>query len=333
MRFIPPLFLVSYFLNKALGSQNRFARFVDYRLPALFDRIASLFTQSADISITWAWAGLETIRKMKGKKGIAIVEECGSCNRFQNQLLSAEYARLGLLYETQTPEFIVEMELKEIALADYILCPSNHVAQSFISQGIPKEKCVIIPYGVNLDLFKKVDVPEKRFQILFVGTIGVRKGLVYLFKALEILQGEKGIDCLLIGKVEDAFMPVFQQYRHLFSHIGRVEHHQLSDYYNKASVFVFPSLDEGMAYVQLEAMACGLPVICTPNSGGDSVIEEGEHGYIVPIRDELAIAGRIRQLKNDPENTSRMGLNAAKRAGEFSWDAYGDKLAAFIRSL
>jgi glycosyltransferase involved in cell wall biosynthesis len=333
IKFLPPLFAVSYLLNKLGLNNSRVTRFVNYTLPVWYDKIASLFIGSSTISITWAWAGLATIRKIKAKGGIAIVEECGSCNLTQNKILDSEYYSLGLTFNQKTPNFIIERELKEVSLADYVLCPSRHVAASFVDAGIPKEKCIIIPYGANLTLFKPTLLEKQEFLILFVGTIGVRKGLIYLFKALESLNRQHSLKCILIGSVEEKFEQIMDQYSTLFKHIPRVPHHQLVKYYNQASVFVLPSLDEGMAYVQLEAMACGLPVICTPNSGGDSVINDGTNGFIVPIRDDVAIAEKIKYLYLHPSQCQRMGRNAAEKAREFSWDNYGDKLATFIHTL
>src|SRR5829696_10245901 len=95
--------------------------------------------------------------------------------------------------------------------------------------------------------------------------------------------------------------------RHIwYVHIPNVPHKELVNYYNEASVFVFPSLDEGMALVQLEALACGVPVICTPNSGGDSVVEEGREGFVVPIRNSTLLASRLRSLLEDPNLVKQM---------------------------
>jgi glycosyltransferase involved in cell wall biosynthesis len=331
--FLPPFFALSHFLEKLKIRSNRLNRSLNYQLPLLYDMLAAKFINKSSISITWAWAGLATIKKIKAKGGIAIIEECGSCNLFQNRLLEEEYNALGLEFKNRTPEFIVTRELEEIRIADYVLCPSMHVAQSFNGLGIPFDKFKIIPYGANLSLFQPTNIPKSEFTILFVGTIGVRKGLIYLFRALEILQPKLQVKCILIGRLEDQFEEIFRKYADLFIHIPKVDHHKISQYYNQASVFVFPSLDEGMAYVQLEAMACGLPVICTFNSGGDSIIDDGKDGFIIPIRDAEAIANKIEYLHTNPLKMKEMAGKAAEKAKEFSWDRYGDKLAAFIKSL
>jgi len=333
VKFLPPVFLLAYGLRKVFGSSSKIVNWLNYRLPLVYDRIAAGSTKQIDILLTWAWSGLETIKAVQKRGGVAIVEECGSCNKFQNEILAEEYGRLGLSFQHHTPSFIVERQLEEARQADYLLCPSKHVAQSFIRYGIPGEKCKVIPYGANVDMFQPKEVKKDGFTILFVGTVGVRKGLVYLFKALEELQGKYEVNCVLIGGLEEPFRPVYQQYSHLFTHIRHVPHQELADYYNKASVFVFPSLDEGMALVQLEALACGLPVICTPNSGGDSVVEEGEEGFVVPIRNHKMIADKLQVLISDPRLLKNMSEKARIKATSFSWDVYGDRLAAFLSTI
>jgi glycosyltransferase involved in cell wall biosynthesis len=333
VKFLFPFFALSFFIQKITRKPNSVSKFLDYRFPKLFDQLLSKQIKDANISITWAWAGLQTINKIKDSGGIAIVEECGSCNLQQNRILAEEYLSLNLIFKEPTPNYIVNRELNETRAADYILCPSKYVANSFINQGISPEKCIIIPYGVNLNLFHNLKKKHSDFQILFVGTIGVRKGLIYLFKALEILKKNYAISCLLIGGIEEQFQSTFDRYKHLFTHINRVKHEELINYYSCASVFVFPSIDEGMAYVQLEAMACGVPVICTPNSGGDSVIDDNFDGFVVPVRDVNAIVDKVVSLFTNDTLRNLMSLRAEEKARKFTWDAYGKKLSTFINSL
>lgn len=330
--FLPPIFTVSLILDKLLGKFYFFKSPFEWLLAVVYDWMASLRVGNPDVSISWAWASLQTIRAVKTKGGIAILEECGSCNKHQEQLLFEEYERLNLDYKSKTFNKIITRELQECQEADYILCPSRYVADSLNKCGISNHKLIVIPYGVELNLFNRQPKKDRIFRVLFVGSVGVRKGLIYLFQALKDLKLDN-FECLIIGSVESAFQDIFTEYQQYFTHIPRVEHSQLKEYYSNSSVFVLPSLDEGMAYVQLEAMACGLPVICTPNSGGDSVIREGEEGFIIPIRDSQAIQEKIQYLYQNPQELSRIGNNALKRAKEFTWDNYGTHLETALKEL
>lgn len=334
--FLPPIFVISLVLSKLLGKFYVFRSRLEWVLAIIYDWMASLFVQSPDISISWAWTSLRTIREVKKRGGIAIVEECGSCNMYQEKLLQEEYQNLNVHYKPQTFYKIITRELEECQEADYILCPSQYVANSLKQCGIAQEKLLIIPYGVELSLFNPAQKKDDIFRVVFVGTVGIRKGLIYLFKALEQLANQnnlKNFECLIIGRLDYDFKHIFSKYQHYFKYIPRVPHHQLKEYYSNASLFVFPSLDEGMAYVQLEAMACGLPVICTPNSGGDSVIRNGEEGFIIPIRDSDAIQQKIEYLYFHPQELQKMSQKALDRAKEFTWENYGIRLDKKLREL
>lgn len=141
------------------------------------------------------------------------------------------------------------------------------------------------------------------------------------------------VSCTLIGGMEPAFAPIFDGYKHLVKYIPQVPHHDLVTHYNQASVFVFPSLDEGMALVQLEALACGLPVICTTASGGDSVVDDGVEGFVVAVREPAALAEKIEKLATNSGLVQQMSAAARTKAIEFSWERYGERLSAFISTV
>jgi glycosyltransferase involved in cell wall biosynthesis len=95
-------------------------------------------------------------------------------------------------------------------------------------------------------------------------------------------------------------------------------------------VLVLPSIIEGRALVMQEAMSQGLPVIITPNTGGEDLVEEGRTGFLVPIRSPRAIAERLDWFADSPEETQHMGQLAQRKAEGYRWDNYG---ALISRSL
>jgi glycosyltransferase involved in cell wall biosynthesis len=95
-----------------------------------------------------------------------------------------------------------------------------------------------------------------------------------------------------------------------------------------------PSIEEGLALVQLQAMACGLPLICTTNTGGEDLIQEGEEGYIIPIRDIGALKENLVYLYENPAERKEMGRKAMERVrGHFSWDDYGRRTMEHYRRI
>ena len=107
-------------------------------------------------------------------------------------------------------------------------------------------------------------------------------------------------------------------------------HDALAEIYHRADVFVLPSLHEGSALVTYEALASGVPVIATPNAG--SVVRDGVEGFLVPVGEIDPLAERLFDVYRDPERRREMARAARRRAEEFSWPAYGERLAAAVSS-
>jgi len=211
----------------------------------------------------------------------------------------------------------------EIALADRILVGSRFVQHSFTAQGIEAARLYVEPYGVDGSRFGPPPagagpVPGG-LRVLYVGQIGQRKGISYLLEGYRQFQGP-GTDLLLVGGMVGDPAPL-GAYAGGFRHRPFVPQAELPAIYHGADVFVFPTLIEGMPLVVVEAMACGLPVICT-DRGPDDLVRDGVEGFIVPIRDPRAIAERLERLRADPALRARMSRAALVRAAEFTWARY-----------
>jgi glycosyltransferase involved in cell wall biosynthesis len=97
------------------------------------------------------------------------------------------------------------------------------------------------------------------------------------------------------------------------------------DYYRRSSVFVLPSVAEGLPKVVLEAMACGRPVITTPIL--KPVVRDAVDGFYVPMRDVEALKEKMLYFYEHPEEVARMGANASERARSFTWDRFSRQIA------
>ena len=108
----------------------------------------------------------------------------------------------------------------------------------------------------------------------------------------------------------------------------------MSNYTNISNIFVTCSVEEGLSMVQLQAMACGLPVISTVNSGGNEIINDNIDGYILPIRNKYLLKEKILYLYNNRDICNEMGKNAQKKATkQFSWEIYGQKAISIYQDL
>ena len=100
----------------------------------------------------------------------------------------------------------------------------------------------------------------------------------------------------------------------------------------ESDVLILPSLAEGLALVVPEALACGLPVIVTPNTGALEFVRDGTEGFVVPICRPDAIADRLQMLHDNREMLATMSRNALETAAKKSWESYRANLAETVRN-
>lgn len=217
---------------------------------------------------------------------------------------------------------------RELARADVVLCPSTFVRETMTAHGIAAEKCFLNPFGVDTSVFTpRTAVPEIPRYII-VGSIGLRKGHHYLFEAFqEVKRALPAAELVCVGNRLDDFRREWRHWEGTFIHHPRLSHAELAKLFPQCTAFVFPSLEEGFARVITEAMAAGLPVIATHESGATTLVRDGEEGIIVPARDPRRITDAMLRLGRDRELCWRMGEAARRRGTEKnSWQDYGDRL-------
>ncbi len=201
-----------------------------------------------------------------------------------------------------------ERRLRELALADRIAVPSDHIAETLVRHGTARERIRVIPYAADCRRFRPL--PCKRHgsdcTFLFAGGISQRKGIKYLLEAWRLIR-RPGWRLQLLGPLPRDLTPL-RPYLDMVEPLGQVAHGEVPVRMSNADVFVFPSLFEGSAVVTYEALACGLPSVVTPESG--SVVRDGIEGFEVAARDVESLAGRMEQLGNDPALRERMSTAA-----------------------
>jgi glycosyltransferase involved in cell wall biosynthesis len=221
---------------------------------------------------------------------------------------------------------------EEIRLADAVLVGSTYAADSFAAEGADRGKMRVVPYGVDLETFRPGATPGKRpgFQVIYAGQLTQRKGISYLLRGYERF-ARAGTRLTLVGSRVGS-PTALEPFAQLFEHVPHQTRPALADRYRAADAFVLPTLIEGMPLVVLEAMACGLPVIVTANGPGD-IVRDGIDGFVIPERDDEAVCDRLDRLHRDPDLRLAMGLAAARRATEFSWQAYAAKAMAVLADV
>jgi glycosyltransferase involved in cell wall biosynthesis len=221
---------------------------------------------------------------------------------------------------------------QELELAELVVCPSKFVLDSLPPGACAQKQCLIAPFGSpDVDLKSDATRSSGRLRVLFAGALTQRKGLADLFAAMKLVDA-KQIELVVMGSL----LRPLSWYRDRFSNFiyePPRPHGEVLRLMRSCDVFVLPSIVEGRALVQQEAMACGLPVIATRNAGADDAILDGETGFLVPIRSPAAIAEKINWCAANRTLLSGMGIAARKRASEFTWRAYGENIVAAVRTL
>ncbi|MDP2874008.1 MAG: glycosyltransferase family 4 protein [bacterium] len=314
------------------GKGHRFF-YPDYLKDVLFDLVASRKISGSDFFHSWNNHCLRSLRVAKKLGAKAIVERNSLYPSTQADLIRNEYAKFGIKVEPTSPRTLQRGE-QELEEADYIFCPSELVRQSLLGAGIKEGKIRLIPQGVDTKKFKITRTPASfagPFKVLFIGHLGFRKGLPYLLQAWDKLHLPDS-QLVLVGgeerEIKNYLQPFLDRQDIVFA--GYTDP---KPYLEKATVFVCPSIEDGFGLVVLEAMAAGVPVIVSQNTGAKDVVREGQDGFIVPAKDTEALAERLSELYAKRDLAFCLGQSAAERAREFDWSVYRRKLIETYQTL
>jgi glycosyltransferase involved in cell wall biosynthesis len=279
-------------------------------------------------------SGFEAGKRMQMIGGRYVCDRTSSHIRYQDALLQEEYARWGLQFEGIDPRFI-EKEEAEYELADIVSVPSEFVRKSFVDNGVPAEKLRKIPFGARLERFQKISNPSSNgFCVLWVGAVSIRKAFLDALQAFRKFRHPQK-KFLVVGAVEPAMRKLLLK-ENLDNVVfrGVVPNTELASVYSSSHAFVLPSIEEGLAMVQGEALACGCPVIATHHTGASDLFADGLEGFIVPIRRPDLIADRLQQLADDPQLRQQMSQAALERVSCIGgWDTFGDEISNLILEL
>ncbi len=291
------------------------------------------YLSECNIHVGWTGSSVESFIECKKQDKIGILVRGSSHYNYQMEILSDEYKKNNLDFFPNYSQW--QRELLEYELADYIQVNSSFVKRTFIEQGIAEEKIIMVNTGVDLKEFKQIPKEDKVFRIIFAGGGSIRKGYHYLLQAFYELN-LSNCEVWHLGSINDEIKPFLDKYKtEKWILKGHQPQNELYKYYSQGSVFVLPSLEEGLAMVQAQAMACGLPLICTTNTGGEDFISDnGKEGFVIPIRDVEAIKEKILYLYNNSEICIEMGKNAKlKISNGFTWDDYGKKIVKKYQTI
>jgi glycosyltransferase involved in cell wall biosynthesis len=238
-------------------------------------------------------------------------------------------------WEPDVPDFSAirrEFGVEELILkvSDYFVCSSDMVREDLIANwGVQRQSTSLVPYGVHPRWFE-VEPKPVHGRVLFAGTAELRKGIHYFAMAAEKLVA-RGLhyEFRVAGHVQRSVANQ-KQCRHLLF-LGRVPRAEMAREFAAADVFVLPSLSEASAEATYEALACGVPIVTTWETG--SLVRDGVEGRLLPSRDGDALANAITEIVEDRRLRDGMSHAAETRAREFTWERYGERLIAALKGF
>ncbi len=223
-------------------------------------------------------------------------------------------------------QVLIDQENNEWDWAHRIIAPSEFVQDGLREIGVPSDKCCLIPHVLADSWIRKGPKARRRegpLRVLFVGTVGLLKGVQYVLQAAERLG--KSVEVAVIGPIRCREQVVRKASPGNTILAGQVPRIEIEKWYEWADAFCLPSICEGSATVTFEALAKGLPVICTKNAG--SVVTDGVDGFIVPIRDAESISEKLHLLSEDKALLETMSLSALKKIENYTLDTQQPLLA------
>jgi starch synthase len=302
-----------------------------------FDRHVARRVTEINLNIVYAYEGgaLQTFREAKARGITAVYEYPSDYINWLHKLFHEEAERnpefADLLGSLKDPVSHLEWKQEELQLADYVFVPSEHVRQT-LAGALPDVNIRVIHYGAP-------DVkPRNHFhtdsgkplKVLFTGSLGQRKGIGYLLEAIGTLGSQ--VELTMIGRRLRPHARVDEACRRWHWH-ETLPYSEVLRVMQESDVLVLPSLSDAFGLVVLEAMACGLPVIVTPNTGASELIQDGLEGFVVPICSAEAIAEKLEVLHRDRDRLVEMSHQAQATAAKNSWDNYRANWIRVIKSL
>jgi len=324
--------LIVHYITRAIQKILRIDMSSRIRREELFDLCAQYRLRKADVVFFHEGRTLpRTLRRARENGSITVDITRNGHEQFNTKIIREEYERLRL---PQKSSGVVQS--KYFKTFDYVIAISDFVRRTYIAEHYPQEQIFVANIDIDINRFTPPTQPRSReepFQVMYAAYTKLHKGLHYLLDAWESLN-LKNAELVLVGSYGEMPEELINRYNACIAQnpsirwVGNTSRPE--GYYREASIFVLPSLLEGNPKVVMEAMACGLPVVTTPNA--QSIVEDGKTGFVVPIRDTKMLGEKIKYLYDHRDEAEAMGKEARiamdnkKPFGEAVYEIYKEIL-------
>lgn len=297
---------------------------------AVLRELAKLDLSDKNVFFGYDTCSLEVMKGLKSQGVFCILDQIDPC-RVEIEMVRAEQQAWPgwQSYELDVPDEFYERHKDEWEIADRVVVNSQFSSDALLSQGLSADKVVVIPLCYEPPKMSKQEkesmttfwsglsvgfTRKKPLRVLFLGQVMLRKGIQYLVQAAEMVR-DYPVHFDVVGPLSITDQAVATVPPNMTFH-GRATRNELNSWYRRAHIFILPTLSDGFAITQIEAMANGLPVIATPNCG--AVVTDGLDGCLVPTRNPKAIADVLNMYLENPECLLRHHFGALEKSKQFS---------------
>lgn len=302
----------------------------------LYGKLQKRYLKEADIYHVRSGSGASGAIAYAKRQGMKIIVDHSIAHpAFMDKQLRAEFYKNNAKFELGLDNPFWCDVIQECKEGDVVLVNSQFVKDTFKENGFNDSQLKVAMLGVRPDFFKLKSSYHigSEMKILFTGGFGFRKGAEYVLRALCKLD-EIGLkyEMTVVGDSTGA-IPIIKKYRpnHL-KLVNTVPQGDLMSYLKDSDVYLFPSLCEGCASSGMEAMAAGLPVIATRESG--LPIKNGIDGIVVEAKKVESIVEALQKVYNDRTMRETLGRNAAEKISKnYTWEKYAENVVAIYKEL
>lgn len=222
-----------------------------------------------------------------------------------------------------------------VSFADYFIVPSTISEKSLNEYGIQSDRILRVPCGVDLSLFSSPKATKEfgsSIKFLFVGNVTFRKGIHLLLKSFNQLPGNNELFIAGLFDKKESFV-IENMTKSNIHFLGHLTQEKLSILYKNCNVLVFPTLMDGFGLSCLEAMASGLPVVCSDAAGVSDIISNSNEGLIFKSSNTDELLNSMIFFINNPQFLKIMGEKSIELAKEYTWEKYEEEIGKKLKDL